>query len=162
MSSTIETQTVPWLQTDSTSSTASSDSTTATSSSSTLGEDDFLKLLTTELEYQDPLDPMDNTQFISEMANFSSLEQMNNLNTSFTSLSSSLNNDFLPGIKLEQASSLIGHEVSYVDSDSQKTVSGVVTSVVVKDSTPYCVVGNNDVSLDSITAVADSDSSDQA
>ncbi|HAA09629.1 MAG TPA: flagellar hook capping protein, partial [Syntrophomonas sp.] len=46
---------------------------------STLGKDDFLKLMITQLRYQNPLEPMDNTQYISQMASFSALEQMQNL-----------------------------------------------------------------------------------
>lgn len=48
--------------------------------SSALGKDDFLKLLTTQLRNQDPLNPMDNTAFVAQMAQFSSLEQMQNMN----------------------------------------------------------------------------------
>jgi flagellar basal-body rod modification protein FlgD len=47
-----------------------------------LGKNDFLQLLVTQLEYQDPLEPMDNTDFIAQMAQFSSLEQMQNLSQS--------------------------------------------------------------------------------
>lgn len=48
-----------------------------------LGKDAFLKLLATQLANQDPLNPTDDTQFIAQLAQFSSLEQMSNLNKTF-------------------------------------------------------------------------------
>jgi flagellar basal-body rod modification protein FlgD len=49
-----------------------------------LGKDEFLLLLTTQMRHQDPLEPMDSTAMIAQLAQFSSLEQMQNLNEAFT------------------------------------------------------------------------------
>ena len=54
-----------------------------------LGKDDFLNLLVAQLQNQDPLNPMDSTQFTSQLAQFSSLEQLSNINTGITSLQDS-------------------------------------------------------------------------
>ena len=56
-----------------------SNNTTARKVGDNLGKDDFLKLLMTQLQNQDPSSPMDNTQFIAQMATFSTLEQMVNI-----------------------------------------------------------------------------------
>lgn len=52
-----------------------------------LGKDAFLQLLVTQLQYQDPLDPVDNTQMVSQLAQFSALEQMQNLSTIASTMS---------------------------------------------------------------------------
>jgi flagellar basal-body rod modification protein FlgD len=60
-----------------------------------MGKDAFLQMLVTQMRYQDPLNPMNDTQFIAQLAQFSSLEQLQNLNTNFESsmlLSQSLHN----------------------------------------------------------------------
>jgi flagellar basal-body rod modification protein FlgD len=67
---------------------------------------EFLKLLTTQLQYQDPLDPMDNTAFTAQLAQFSSLEQLTNLNDKFDGLLASQ-----AGITTLQALGFLGREV---------------------------------------------------
>ncbi len=72
----------------------------------TLDQSDFLALLTTQLANQDPFDPMDNKEFISQMAQFSSLAGMDDLNQSFGALASSLSSN-----QALQASALVGRSV---------------------------------------------------
>ena len=81
-----------------------------------LGKDDFLKLLLAQLANQDPTSPMENTQFIAQMAQFSSLEQMTNMSTEFTKLANMLNSS--------EAVNVIGKTVD-IDVAGQ-LVSGVV------------------------------------
>ena len=71
-----------------------------------LGQQEFLVLLTTQLQNQDPLSPMDNTEFISQMAQFSTVEGIDRVNASVTSLG-----DMLGGNRVSTAASLLGHSV---------------------------------------------------
>ncbi|WP_144395152.1 flagellar hook assembly protein FlgD [Pleionea sediminis] len=72
----------------------------------TLDQSDFMALLSTQLANQDPFEPMDNKEFISQMAQFSSLSGMEELNQSFGTLASSLSSN-----QALQASSLVGRSV---------------------------------------------------
>jgi flagellar basal-body rod modification protein FlgD len=64
----------------------SSQQTTSSQPSQQLGETDFLNLLVTQLENQDPLNPMDDTQFVTQLATFSSLQQLISINNGVTEL----------------------------------------------------------------------------
>lgn len=79
-----------------------------------LGKDEFLKILMTQLQNQDPLNPMDDKEFISQMATFSSLEQMMNMSNSIEQLVA--NQTISPVI---QYSHLIGKEVDYYKIDEE-------------------------------------------
>jgi len=99
----------------------------ATGSSQILDKDDFMTLLVAQMTNQNPLEPMDNTEFIAELAQFSSLEQLHNVNDS---LSNSLEWDYLQmqTINNTMATGLIGREVNasyngvYLDADNQPTI----------------------------------------
>ena len=66
--------------------TAKQEAANTTTGSTTLGKNEFLKLLTAQLQQQDPTQPMDSTAFVAQLAQFSSLEQMNNINDTLTKM----------------------------------------------------------------------------
>ncbi|MDD3267781.1 MAG: flagellar hook capping FlgD N-terminal domain-containing protein [Syntrophomonadaceae bacterium] len=142
-------ETVPWLKTEESTSTTSN-----TSTSNTLDKDAFLKLLLVELQYQDPTNPVEDKEFMSQMANFSSLEQMSNLNTSFTKLSDTITGTLLPNLMLQQASTMIGREVSYVDpDDSTSLLTGTIESVLVKNGVSYYVIDDQEIAMSSVSEI---------
>lgn len=100
-------------------------------------KDIFLKMLVGQMANQDPFNPQDPTQYITQLAQFSSLEQMMTLNDSMEYLIG-VNNGVLVNSALQTASSLIGKnvEVSSLDEDEKyQDYSGKVQSVAVKDGT---------------------------
>lgn len=99
----------------------------------TLGADDFMKILMTQLTAQDPMNPMKDTEFIAQMANFSSLEQMRGLSQSFTAYSNSQ--------QMATAPLYLGCEVTVKDpSEPAGEIKGKVESVTVKDGAPALVI----------------------
>lgn len=109
-----------------------------------LGKDSFLELLTTQLKNQDPLEPMDNTQFISQMAQFSSLEQMNNMNETL--------GEFLKTQKIADGASLIGKTVESIDSETGEKIQSKVREITFEDGNVYAKLENgNKVNVEGIT-----------
>lgn len=74
------------------SSAVSSSTSSSSSAASSLDKDDFLKLLVAQLEHQDPLNPLDDKEFIAQLAQFSSLEQMNNISSGIDTLNKTVSN----------------------------------------------------------------------
>lgn len=110
---------------------------------STLGKEDFLMLLVTQMQYQDPLDPADNTEYVAQLAQFSELEAMQNL------VDTSNHN---------AAFSLVGQEV-YIEETSEggftQRVQGTVEYVSIQNGEPYVSVDGQLYSYDSIVQVLD-------
>lgn len=108
-----------------------------------LGKDDFLKLLITQLKHQDPLKPMEDTEFIAQLAQFSSLEQMSNLNQGFEKM-----NQWQQVI---QGASLIG---KYVVAKTPDEVVGTVTQVILLEGNVSLVIdGEKEVKLDQVISI---------
>jgi flagellar basal-body rod modification protein FlgD len=136
-----------------TNTTSSTTGTTGTGTSSTptnpaavLGKDDFLKLMVAQLKYQDPLKPSDQSQFMSQMAQFSTVEGINNMQSTLESMSQSNT--------LSQGVSLIGKDVTYLATDGT-TGSGTADSVSVLDGKVTVHIGGTDVAIEDVLQVAD-------
>lgn len=111
-------------------------------SGTTLGRDDFLKILITQLQNQDPSQPMEDKEFISQMAQFSSLEQMTNVSQGFQEMNSLLSSN--------QALSVLGRTVEVLSGD--QTVTGTVSSVT-SGAIPQITVGDQQFDYSSIQRV---------
>ena len=108
-------------------------STKQTGSTSELGKDAFLKLLITQLQHQDPLKPMDDTQFIAQLAQFSSLEQMQTLNDNVTPFMQS----FDVYAANQSASATIGRTITAADPSPPKDSLGqIISPKTNSDGTP--------------------------
>lgn len=83
-----------------------------------LGKDDFLKMLVTQLRHQDPLNPMDGTEFAAQLAQFSSVEQLANINTNLSE-SVAVNQLLTQAVSNTMSAALIGHEVRATSSSIQ-------------------------------------------
>ena len=90
----------------------------AASPSSVLGKDDFLNLLITQLQNQDPLNPTDSTEFTAQLAQFSSLEQLSNVNDNLEQLQ-----NYQAAANNSQAVSLLGKEIT-ANGNSLKVANG--------------------------------------
>jgi len=116
---------------------------TGSSSSQLVSEQAFLQLLITQLQNQDPLSPADPTQFVSQLASFSSLEQITQLNTNMTSV---LDNS---------VTSLIGKTATVTDpSSSTGLTSGTISGVVYYSNGPAVQINGNNYAMSDIQNVS--------
>jgi flagellar basal-body rod modification protein FlgD len=120
--------------------TGSSAATTPENPNGVLGQNDFLKLMIAQLQAQNPLEPSNGTEYISELAQFTQLEQTTNLASSS---------------ELSGAVQLIGHTVTYTDPTTGATAKGTVQSVQSGASGPTVTVeGIPGIKVSSIAEVS--------
>ena len=113
---------------------------------SQLGKDQFLKLFVAQLQHQDPMNPMEDTEFMGQMASFSTLEQVTNLATANAQIAESLSSTSAVG--------LIGRTVTWTDADDVSHT-GIVEKVTTAGGTPSLTVGGTEgVELSTISQVA--------
>lgn len=124
----------------------------ASTKTQTLGKDQFLSILVTQLKNQDPMQPMEDKEFIAQMAQFTSVEQLMNISSQLNAMSQSLGN----------VSGLIGKQISWVDSGSSSDQSGestseiktgIVDSIIVKDGVQYASVGSVAIPITKIVEI---------
>jgi flagellar basal-body rod modification protein FlgD len=118
--------------------------TASTASLNGVNSDTFLKLLISQLENQDPDNPTDPTQFLSETADFEEVQQLSALSTDMTSL--------VGAQQSSAATSMLGQQVAGTDA-SGNPVSGIVTGVQLTSNGPILSVGNDSVPFSAVTAV---------
>ncbi len=108
-----------------------------------LGKDDFLKLLITQLSHQNPIQPMEDKEFISQMAQFSTLDQMTSMADDFSKLSSMLSSS--------EAASSLGRDVDLIDND--QLVQGTVTAVTRGDAESHVMVNGQYYKWEQVTKI---------
>ena len=123
--------------------TTSESSVKKASSSNGMDKDAFLQLLVAQMKYQDPLEPTSNTEYISQYATFSQVEQMQNMAAT---------------MELSRASSMVGKlvEVQTTNSNGEvKSIQGTVEYVTYENNKAYVSIDGNLYSADDVTAVVD-------
>mgnify|MGYP002672532698 FL=1 len=120
----------------------------ATTSKNGMDKEAFLQLLVAQMKYQDPLEPTSNTEYISQYATFSQVEQMQNMSAT---------------LELSRASSMVGKQVLIQTTDSAgntKEVQGMVEYVKYENNKAYVSIDGTLYSIDDVTAVIGQDYQD--
>ena len=116
---------------------------TVKASSAMVNQDQFLQLLVTQLKNQDPANPVDQTQMLAQLAQFSSLSEMQTLNQTMTG--------FAGANQLAQSAALIGKTVTAGSGNA--AVTGTVASVSVQSGKTYLSINGSDVDATTVTLI---------
>ncbi|MGR3174477.1 MAG: flagellar hook assembly protein FlgD [Candidatus Scalindua sp.] len=113
--------------------------------SSTVNQDEFLRLFVAQLKNQNPMDPLKGHEFIAQLAQFSSLEQLTNLNTSFAE-----------EFKFQQllgGGDLIGRNATYVDTVLGGIGEGLIQGSKITDGITTVTINNQDIPITDLTGI---------
>lgn len=117
----------------------------ATVATKSLDKEAFLKLLVAQLQNQDPMNPMEDKEFVAQLAQFSSLEQMQELNSGFGTFGKSS--------AANQAFSMVDRWVDYADLATNTILTGKVDGVSFEDGQPKLNIGSSSVDIGDVTRV---------
>lgn len=113
--------------------------------SSVVSKDEFLKLFVAQLKNQDPMDPLKGHEFIAQLAQFSSLEQLTTLNASFA--------DTMKFQQLTGGSEFIGKKATYVDTVVGGTAEGVIQGAIILGDSISVVIENKEIPIANVTGI---------
>jgi flagellar basal-body rod modification protein FlgD len=136
---------IPPIGTISTTPATGTTTTATTASKDATDKDLFLKLLVAQMKYQDPSKPTDSSQYLSQMAQYSMVEKLNDLSDSQAAMSTSS--------QLQSAVAMVGAMVEYGSGDTAG--SGKVTGVTVVSGVPQLLIGDDKVPMTDVTKVTE-------
>lgn len=112
-----------------------------------LGQDAFMKILVAQLRNQNPLEPMNDTDFIAQMAQFSSLEQLTSLNKTMTSYT-----ERVSGKSMADYAEMIGKQISWKVPETDTIESGIIHSIIQEDGNYFAQLQQSDkrIPLDAV------------
>jgi flagellar basal-body rod modification protein FlgD len=114
-------------------------------SSAMVNKDEFLKLFVAQLKNQSPLDPLKGHEFIAQLAQFSSVEQLTQLNTSFA--------DELKFQKLLGGGDLIGRNATYVDTTFGGMGQGIIQGSLISNGITSVMIDNKEIPISDLTGI---------
>jgi len=109
-----------------------------------MGKDTFLKLLVAQLKYQNPMEPVDSSQFMAQTAQFTMVEKLQAMAAQTDAL--------VAGEAAQRAAGLLGRQVTYVDSSGAEQA-GVVTGTKFGADGPVLLLGSTEISLSAVRKV---------
>jgi flagellar basal-body rod modification protein FlgD len=133
------------MDTDPTPITGTTNAATGQSDPQAVGKDMFLKLLVAQLKYQNPMEPVDSSQFMAQTAQFTMVEKLQAMAAQTDAL--------VAGEAAQRAAGLLGRQVTYTDSTGVPQ-SGVVTGTKFGTDGPVLMIGQTEVQLDDVREVA--------
>lgn len=123
-----------------------------TAASSSLGKDDFMQLLVTQLRNQDPFQPIENQEFVAQLAQFSTLEQTQNMAAGLGDLAG-MQSQLLQLESLAQGAAFLGKTVVYTDGGTGEQGEGTVDAVELTEGGVALRINDTQIPLDAVLQV---------